>query len=148
MIGYHLEGGVGGRGWGSFEIGRPRYIFHGRHMCTKARELAKEKYPDEASSFKLSHRWFEGFCRRYRICLRRKSHTAQKSAVRTAIEKFHAKSSRERIRGTFTLKDLDNMDQTPLAFVVDDNRTYEKTGVDEVWIASSQSGLEKRQCTV
>ena len=24
----------------------------------KARELVKKKYPDEASSFKLSHRWF------------------------------------------------------------------------------------------
>ena len=40
------------------------------------------------------------------------------------------------------------MDQTPLPFVMDDNRTYEKTGASEVWIASGQSGLEKRQCTV
>ena len=28
---------------------------------TPKQELMKEKYPDEASSFKLSHRWFEGF---------------------------------------------------------------------------------------
>ena len=35
------------------------------------------------------------------------------------------------------------MDQTPLPFVIDDNRTYEETGVDEVWIASGQLGLRK-----
>ena len=40
------------------------------------------------------------------------------------------------------------MDQTSLPFVMGDNRTYEKTDVDEVWIASDQAGLEKRQCTV
>ena len=107
----------------------------------------KEKYPDEASSFKLSHRWFEGFCRRYRIFFRRKTHTIQKSppALRTAIAKFHAKFLRERKRGTFTLKDLGNMDQTALPFVMDNNRTYDKTDADEVWVASSQSGLDKRQ---
>ena len=43
---------------------------------SKARQLVKEKYPDEASSFTLSHRWFEGFCRRYRMSLQRKTHTA------------------------------------------------------------------------
>ena len=40
------------------------------------------------------------------------------------------------------------MDQTPLPFVLDDNKTYDKVGAKEVWIASGQSGLEKRQCTV
>ena len=40
------------------------------------------------------------------------------------------------------------MDQTPLPFVLDDNKTYEKQGAEEVWFATGQSGLEKRQCTV
>ena len=40
------------------------------------------------------------------------------------------------------------MKQTPLPFVKDSNRTYEKTDADEVQIASGQSGLEKGQCTV
>ena len=40
------------------------------------------------------------------------------------------------------------MDQTLLPFVMDDNRTYEKTGVYKVLIASGQSDLEKLQCTV
>ena len=69
-------------------------------------------------------------------------------ALRTAIEKFQAKSLQERKRGTFTLKDLGNMGKTSLNFVMDDNKTYEKTGPDEVWIASGQPGLEKRHCTV
>ena len=40
------------------------------------------------------------------------------------------------------------MDQTPLPFVLDDNKTYYKKGAEVVWIASGQSSLEKRQCTV
>lgn len=33
-----------------------RWLFN-----SKAREKVNEKYPDETISFKLSHRWFEGF---------------------------------------------------------------------------------------
>ena len=70
---------------------------------SKASELVKQKYLDEASSFKLSHRWFEDFCRRYRISLWRKTHAAQKSpaALCTAIERFH--HEQEHKRGIFTL---------------------------------------------
>ena len=54
---------------------------HVNHWCfsSKASELVKEKYPGEASCFKLSRRWFEGFCRRYRISLRRRKLTQLKS---------------------------------------------------------------------
>ena len=37
--------------------------------------------------------------------------------------------------------DLGNINQKPLSFVMDDNRTYEKTCTDEVWIASGQPDL-------
>ena len=40
------------------------------------------------------------------------------------------------------------MDQTPLPFVLDDNRTYDTVGAKEIWVRSGQSGLDKRQCTV
>ena len=40
------------------------------------------------------------------------------------------------------------MDQKLLSIVVDGNKTYAKTGADEVWIASGQSCLEKPQCTI
>ena len=46
---------------------------------SKAIVQMKEKYLHEAFSFKLSHRWLEGFWRRYRISLRRKTHAAQNS---------------------------------------------------------------------
>ena len=34
------------------------------------------------------------------------------------------------------------MEQMPLHFVMDDNRTYEKTDADEVWRASDQPAFE------
>ena len=40
------------------------------------------------------------------------------------------------------------MDQTPLPFVFDDNRTYDTVGAKEIWVRSGLSGLDKRQCTV
>ena len=40
------------------------------------------------------------------------------------------------------------MNQTPLSFVLDDNRTYDTVGAKEIWVRSGQSGLDKRQCTV
>ena len=40
------------------------------------------------------------------------------------------------------------MDQTPLPFVLDDGKNYDKKGVKEVWAQSGQSGLDKRQPTV
>ena len=40
------------------------------------------------------------------------------------------------------------MDQTPLPFVLNDEKTYDKKGVKEVWAQSGQSGLDKRQATV
>ena len=114
-----------------------------------ARKIMNEEYPKNIV-FKYSNRWFNGFCRRNRISLRRKTHTAQKSlaTLKDAIQKFHAKLLRERIRGTFQLGDIANTDQTPLPFVLDDGRTYNTTGAEEVWCSSGASGLDKRQCTV
>ena len=68
--------------------------------------------------------------------------------LRESVEMFHKASQAIRRRGVYQLKDLANMDQTPLPFVLDDGKTYDKTGVDEVWCASGASGLDKRQCTV
>ena len=81
---------------------------HIKRWCfdSKASELVKGKYPGEVSCFKLSCRWFEGFCRRYRVSLRRQTYVAQKSpaALRTTLEKFLAKSLQEREKDTFTPK--------------------------------------------
>ena len=40
------------------------------------------------------------------------------------------------------------MDQTPLPFVLDDGKSYDSTGANEVWCSNASSGLDKRQCTV
>ena len=50
--------------------------------------------------------------------------------------------------GNFKASDLANMDHTPLPFVLDDGKTYNKKGSKEVWAQSGQSGLDKRQATV
>ena len=38
------------------------------------------------------------------------------------------------------------MDQTPLSFVINDNKTCDSTGTEEVWCTTGSSGLDKRQC--
>ena len=115
---------------------------------SKTRDLVKEKYPGKHPP--LDHRWFQGFRRRYKISLRRQTHATQKSsaALHTAIEKFHAGSLQGHKRGIFTIKGLGNMDQTLLFFAAFLFWAYEKTGADEIWIASGQSGFGKRRCTV
>ena len=112
-------------------------------FSARARQLIAEE-------FKFSDRWFYGFCRRHRISFRRKTHTAQKSPaeLKNAIEMFHGKLLRERWRGTFSLADIANMDQTPPPFVMDDDKTYNQSASKEIWCCSGSPGLEKRQCTV
>lgn len=112
-----------------------------------AREVVKEKYPEEASTFKLLYWRFKGFCR-HEVSIRRKTHAAQKSpaALCNAIENFREQFLQERKRVNFI--DLANMDQTPLFFVMDNNTTSKNTVANEIWIASGQSRLKKSQCTV
>lgn len=116
---------------------------------TRAEQLVNELYP-EVKDFKHSDQWFARFCTRKKISLRKTTHAAQHapSDLNAAISRFHAKLLRVRRRGSFSLGDIANMDQTPLPFVLDDGKTYEGTGKKEVWTASAASGLDKRQCTV
>ena len=65
-----------------------------------------------------------------------------------AITKFHSKLLRVRRRGVYQTKDIANMDQTPLPFVLDDGKTYADKGSSEVWCVSGCSGLDKQQCCV
>ena len=103
-----------------------------------------------AEEFKFSDQWFYGFCCRHRISLTRKTNTAQKSPAEltNTIEMFHGKLFHEWGRGTFSLADIADIDQIPLPFVMDDGKTYNQTGLKDIWCASGSSGLEKRQCTV
>ena len=62
-------------------------------LNAKANELVKEKYSDEAFYFKLSHKRFEGFCRRYRTSLWRETHAAQNSSA--ALRWSHQRPKQE-----------------------------------------------------
>ena len=106
-----------------------------------------ELYPGE--EFTFSDHWFRRFSTRKGILLRRKTHKSQKDPadLKLSITQFHAKLLRERRRGTYQLQDLGNMDQTPLPFVMDDNKTYESKGAEEVWCVTGASGFNERQCT-
>ena len=117
-------------------------------FVTTGREFLKNCHPDAKLLF--SDKWFRGFCNRKRISLRRKTNTSQKTPDQfvNAITKFHQKLLRERTRGKFQLKDIANMDQTPLPFLLDYTRTYDIVGAKEIWVRSGHSGLDKRQCTV
>ena len=37
---------------------------------------------------------------------------------------------------------------TPLPFVIDGDKTYNQTGLKEIWSAGGSSGLQKWQCTI
>ena len=118
-------------------------------FISRARQILSELHPT-GTTFKFSDRWFSGFCRRNKITLRHKTHVAQKSPslLVDSVKKFHAKLQRKRKRGTYKLGDIANMDQTPLSFVLDDGKTYDAKGSNEVWCSSGPSGVDKRQCTV
>ena len=90
------------------------------------------------------------FCRRYGLALPRKAHAAQTDPkqLAPAITKFHSKLLRVRRRGVSQTKDIANVDQTPLPFVLDDGKTYADKGSSEVWCVSGSSGLDKWPCSV
>ena len=50
--------------------------------------------------------------------------------------------------GRWTPKNRYNIDQVPLAFVVDREKTYDVTGNKQVWVSQPSSGLDKRQATL
>ena len=80
----------------------------------------------------------------------RKTHCAQKDpqSLSYSIAKFHSKLSRAQRREKHQIKDIANMDQMPLSFMKDDGKTYTDKGSSEVWCATHDSSLDKRQCSV
>ena len=61
---------------------------------------------------------------------------------------FHARLLRERKCGTFAFCEIANMDQKLLLFVLDDGKTHNEKGPEEVWFISGKSGLDKKQSTI
>lgn len=121
----------------------------------KAKEILKETNPD-ATSFAFSDDWFTSFKKRHKISLRRGTNTCQKvpEHKRLIIQQFH-QGIRQKAKigdqvgslGKWTLKQVANVDQTPLPFTFTGGSTYADTGDKTVWIRGGMSGLDKRQCT-
>lgn len=121
----------------------------------RARAILKETHPN--NQFKFSLGWFTRFKRRYRVSLRRATNTAQSPPddKEAAFEDFHYQIRQIQLPGNgdgqqerFTLDQIANVDQTPVPFSFCSGPTYETTNSSSVWVRSSASGLDKRQCTV
>lgn len=106
---------------------------------------------------------FKGFKKRHHISLRRRANKKKISANdgRERIQKFHrnlrnAVNSRRRRSnsnldakyGRWLPKNRYNVDQVPLPFVVDQDKTYDVTGNKQVWVSQPSTGLDKRQATL
>ncbi|XP_068696877.1 uncharacterized protein [Montipora foliosa] len=96
---------------------------------SRCKQLMAELHP--GVEFKMSNHWFDRFKSRYDISLRRPTNAAQKQSetLRTSIQQFHRYLRRtatvkatelegvqEGIVGPWELRDIANMDQTPLQF--------------------------------
>ena len=140
-----------------------------RWFFAKAKDLFKRIYPHliitsatgriSYGGFKFSKSWFRSFLRRQHISLRKRTNQSQKQPeeYREPIQCFHQfirkvaepkDHEHEQDIGKFKLKNIANMDQTPMPFEVGTDITYNDTGARTVWVKSLGSGLDKRQATV
>lgn len=118
---------------------------------------------EAASKFKGSDNWFQRFKKRLNISFRRRSNKKKDSAYdgRETIQTFHrnlreaVKSRRQRNNltlhpkyGRWFSENRYNIDQVPLPFVIDQDKTYDITGTKQVWVSQPSTGLDKRQATL
>ena len=88
---------------------------------TQAKWIMSETYPERDETFKMSARWFAGFCRRnkYRYKVKPMYHKNLPNNFISQYPNFTQNIERKRRRGTYTSRNLDSMDQTPLPFVLE-----------------------------
>lgn len=130
----------------------------------KMKEKVEACYGKEAAQkFKASDNWFQRFKKRHNIAFRRLSNkkTSAASDGKETIERFHRnlrtslKTTRRRNNAKLDGKyrrwlpqNRYNVDQVPLPFVIDQDKTYEMKGSEQLWISQPSSGLDKRQATL
>ena len=120
---------------------------------TRASQLFREVYPEKVGPdgdipFAVSKHWFERFQERWKISLRSATNRAQEepSSKEALVRNFHRRIRQE---GEFELRNIANMDQTPLPFDLNSGKTYADKGSKTVWCRSvGGSGMDKRQATV
>ena len=103
----------------------------------RMRQLIWEHYADSIEKFRNSDQWFARFCRRFKVSLKRKTHTAKKTLSQVAIiRKFHKHLFWVRKKGKYEFADIANMDQTGSFLTIDDGKTYETANSKGVWCKS------------
>jgi len=130
-----------------------------------ARRLFNEQYPHVLGSlFCFSVGWFTGFLRRFYISLRFTTNKAQKLpqdyvALIQAWLQFNRRHSQPRPYmymetvltrevGRYMLKNICNLDETPICFEYLTGRTYSLKGLKTIWAKATKSGWSKRQATL
>ena len=113
----------------------------------RARQLAKETrfgYTD----FKGSNGWCSNFMKRWDLCVRQRTHIAQKlpSDVENKVDSFHSFVINERKKLDYDLSQIGNMDETPMFFDMPGNRTVDFKGNTTVSVKTA--GGEKAHFTV
>ena len=88
--------------------------------------------------FKTSQCWILGFMKRYRLALRRRTRISQKLSDKTRelLESFYDFITNLRIEKCFELKNIFNMDETPVWFDMTGVYTVNVKGEKTVYILS------------
>ena len=133
--------------------------------CQKMKSKVEEIYgAAKASSFRCSNNWFQRFKKRHHIARRNRTNKKKDSNEdsRASIQLFHhslrgaLQTKRQRDQEAEIHPKWDrwlptnryNVDQVPLPFVLDQDKTYADKGSKQVWVSQPASGLEKRQATL
>lgn len=80
-------------------------------LMKQAKWIMSKTNPEHVGTFKMSDRWFAGFCQRNKISLGRKTHASPKNPEQLwkSISKLQANTLKEKRWGTCTSRDLVNM---------------------------------------
>eukprot|EP00794_Sanderia_malayensis_P021199 gene21199-23281_t len=135
-------------------------IWFRKKMKSKIEQCYGKK---EADKFKASNNWFQRFKRTHKIVLRHRTNKKKDSANdgRKTIQEFHRnlrkslQTTRRRNNSTLNPKygrwlpeNRYNIDQVPLPFVVEQEKTHDALGTKQIWVSQPSSGLDKRQATL
>ena len=105
-------------------------------------------YGNLTEGFKTSHRWVVAFMKRYKLALRRHTKVSQKLPNQTQkqLESFYQFVTNLRIKKSFELKNIFNMDETPVWFDMAGTLTINPKGEKTVHIRAT--GNDKNRFTV
>ena len=118
----------------------------GHAISGKALQLQARRI-DESATFKASNGWLASFKARHGLSTRQGTSIGQKlpKDAEEKLENFHAFVLRARRSHNYELRDIYNMDETPMKFDMPGNRTLHSAGKKTVMIRTN--GAEKRGFT-